>query len=191
MRIACLLLAAGGGTRFGGDKPLARVDGKPLIRHSLDVLAPVFGTDLFVVLGAARDRIEPLVARPARVVEHAGWRDGLGSSIARGMREIRSETAYHGVLIALADQVRLTGRDFNDLLAPFDGERIVAALYTGRPGVPAIFPRALFARLEQLDGDRGARKILRQPGAEIVTVALPLAEYDIDRPGDIDRQSGR
>ena len=61
MRVACLLLAAGGSTRFGGCKLIAPIDGKPLVRYSLEALNPVFGDDLYVVLGGYRDLIQPLV----------------------------------------------------------------------------------------------------------------------------------
>ena len=187
MRLACLLLAAGGGVRFGGPKQLAPVAGKALLRHGLDALTPLFGEDLYVVLGARWEKVEPLVAPPARVIVNPRWRDGLGSSISHGLRAVRARGEYRGLLIALADQVRLGQRDFAGLIERFDGERIVAARYAGAPGVPAIFPAALFDRLQRLDGDSGARAMLREMAEELVTVPLPQAEHDIDTPDDIGR----
>ena len=127
MRIAGLLLAAGGGTRFGGRKQLAAIDGRPLLRRSLETLAPVFGADLYAVLGAFRDEIRPLAADLARVIENAHWRQGLGSSIAVGVEAIRSRERYDGILIALADQVALQSDDYARLLQHFDGIRPAAA----------------------------------------------------------------
>ena len=191
MRLACLLLAAGRGSRFGGCKQLAPIAGKPMLVHSMDTLAPLFGQDLFTVLGAYRGEIEPVVGGMAHVITNLQWREGLGSSIAAGVRKIESLNRYDGVLIALADQVRLRQSDFSRLREGFDGERPVAAHYSNNAGVPAIFPRRLFGRLERLDGDRGARSILRRVEAELITVPMPMAAHDIDRRDDISETPAR
>lgn len=185
MRLAGLLLAAGGGSRFGGCKQLAPVEGKSLVRHALEALTPLFGGHLYVVLGAFRDEIRPRVEDLAQVIEHRRWADGLGSSIAAGATHIGRNGDYDGILLALADQVRLTTEVYAGLVERFDGDCIVAAHYAGGAGVPAIFPRDRFHLLERLDGDRGAKPILRQFSSELVTVAIPAAAYDIDTPADL------
>ena len=185
MRLACLLLAAGGGSRFGGRKQLAPIDGKPMLLHRLATLAPLFAGNLYTVLGAYRDEILPLVNDSTRVIEHARWRDGIGSSIAVGVDEITSGGRYDGILIALLDQVRLTKSDFKRLIDQFDGRRIAASWYSGAAGVPAIFPATLFDRLRRLEGDRGAKSILQQMMSEVIQVPMPKAAQDIDSPSDI------
>ena len=186
MRLACLLMAAGAGTRFGGCKQLAEVDGRPMIQHGLLALSPLFGDDLFTVLGAYREKIAPQVAALSQVVEHPGWQAGLGSSIAQGVRTLQRFADYQGVLIALADQPGLHSKDYQQLLDCFDGSLITAAEYGDRPGVPAVFPSAFFPLLERLDGDRGAQSILIDAGDRITTLALPAARSDIDRPEDLE-----
>ncbi len=188
MRLAALLLAAGAGRRFGACKQLAPLAGKPLLRHALENLATVFTDDLFVVLGAHADEIRPQVAYLAAIIEHDGWEAGLGTSIARGVDAVERADSYDGVLIALADQPALTSDDFGQLLAAFDGNRIVATDYGDRAGVPAVFPAACFARLRQLSGDRGAQAML-QAEADILRIALPAAALDVDRAEDLERLS--
>jgi len=185
MRIACLLLAAGSSSRFGGCKQLAPIDGKPLLVHSLERLAPLFDDSLFTVLGAAREQIRPHAARLSRVIEHRRWRDGIGSSIARGVAAIEAQLECDAILIALADQPRLGSDDYRRLVEHFDGERIVAAGYCGRAGVPAIFPAERFAMLKRLDGDRGARILLDELRDDIVSVPMPAAADDIDTLEDL------
>jgi len=187
MRIAGLLLAAGAGQRFGGRKQLALIEGKPLVRHALESLAPLFAEDLYIVLGAYREDIQPQVEDLARVISHADWRHGLGSTIARGVDEIEAHGSYAGIMVALADQPRLTTDDFLQLVERFDGNRIVAAHYAGAPGVPAIFPAAAFDDLRQLQGDRGAKSMLLDSNRQIDTVPLPAAATDIDIEADIGR----
>lgn len=185
MRVACLLLAAGASTRFGSCKQLALLDGKPLVLHALERLAPLFDENLFTVLGAAREEIRPHAARLSRVIEHPRWRDGIGSSIARGVAAIEARLDCNGILIALADQARLTSDDYRRLAEHFDGNRIVAAFYAGNAGVPAIFPADQFSRLRKLNGDRGARSLLKKMRDEIVTVPMPAAVDDIDTIEDL------
>jgi len=186
MRVACLLLAAGGSTRFGGCKLIAPIDGKPLIRHSLEALNPIFDDDLYVVLGGYRDLIQPLVEDRTQVIDNKYWRQGLGSSIAVGVAKIKAMEKYDGLLIALADQAGLAESDFSKLLEQFECDRIVAAYYANGPGVPAIFPESMFDRLGRLKGDRGAKSILHNLDTELVVVPLPEAELDIDTIADIE-----
>ncbi|MEA2445246.1 MAG: molybdenum cofactor cytidylyltransferase, partial [Thermoleophilales bacterium] len=50
--IAGIVLAAGAGTRFGGRKQLAELDGRPLLEHALEALESAPVADRIVVLGA-------------------------------------------------------------------------------------------------------------------------------------------
>lgn len=185
MRIACLLLAAGEGKRFGACKQLALFDGKPLTAHALEPLARVFAENLYVVLGAHADNVQPIIAGSAHVINNAGWRNGIGSSIAYGVAEIEKRGMWDGIMIALADQPLLTSTDYLKLARRFDDNRVVAARYVERPGAPAIFPRKLFADLKQLDGDSGAKAILTRMNAEIVTISMEAAATDIDSMNDL------
>jgi molybdenum cofactor cytidylyltransferase len=147
MRIAGLLLAAGAGRRFGGRKQLALIGDKPLVRCTLEALAAVLAEQPYIVLGAYRADIRPIVEDIAQVIDHSNWQKGLGSSIAYGVNTIEARQRYDGILISLADQFRLTSDDFNRLIERFDGDRIVAAHYAHSIGVPAIFPRLCSSNL--------------------------------------------
>ena len=185
MRLCCLILAAGAGSRLGGCKQLAPVNGMPLIKHTLATVASIFDQRPFVVLGAFQDEIRPVIEDVAIVIEHADWRDGLGSSIARGVNEIDAGTTCDGVLLLLGDQPRITSSDLRRLVSRFDGHKPVAAYYGNNPGVPAIFPASLFGELSRLRGDQGAKSILLQHRSELVTVPMPSAAEDIDNPADL------
>ena len=186
MRLACLLMAAGAGTRFGGCKQLAQINGRPMIEHALSTLSPIFGSDLFTVLGSRREKLEPLVAPLSHVIAHPHWQAGLGSSIARGVSELCQHADYQAVLIALADQPDLQSKDYRKLITGFDGSRIVAVDYDGSPGVPAIFPSRFFASLKRLRGDRGAKSLLINAGEEVARLCIPAARRDLDRREDVE-----
>ncbi len=185
MRLACLLLAAGAGTRFGATKQLVRIEGKPMVQRQLEALAPLFGRDLYAVVGADRDKVRPLVEDLAQAVENPDWQRGIGSSIARGVIAAAAVQHYDGIMIALADQVHLGTQDFRRLIDCYDGRRIAAASYAGTPGVPAIFPPALFPQLQRLDGDTGAKSILLDNSLDRVTLPLDAAARDVDIPADL------
>ena len=68
------------------------------------------------------------------------------------------------------------------------GKPIVASEYDGVLGVPALFDREAFEELLALEGDAGARVVIRQSDASrIATIAAPEAAFDVDTPADHDR----
>jgi molybdenum cofactor cytidylyltransferase len=63
---------------------------------------------------------------------------------------------------------------------------VAAAEYLGRVGAPAILPRRNWRELRTLEGDSGARALLRT-AAQITRVAMPEAHLDVDTPEDLRR----
>ena len=183
-----LLLAAGGSGRFGGPKALIDIDGRTLLERWIDALTAVCGRSVVVVLGAHRDRLEPVAsAAGASVVYNARWREGLSASVAAGVGVLPTDAT--GALLALCDQPDITEAHLARLVARWtsDPEAIVAARYAEAPGVPAIWPAALFSELAGLSGDRGAKPLFRRYADRVVAVALPEAAVDIDTPDDLAR----
>ena len=58
--IGAVVLAAGEGSRFGGPKQLAELDGRPLLEHVLGVVRAVPGLAPVVVVLGAHAGYEPL-----------------------------------------------------------------------------------------------------------------------------------
>jgi molybdenum cofactor cytidylyltransferase len=87
----------------------------------------------------------------------------------------------------LADQAAVTSDDLKRLAGSWRRrpQCIVAALYAGTTGVPAIFPRSSFTDLAALRGDRGAQSLLRRSADHLVRVPKPAAELDLDTPEDL------
>jgi CTP:molybdopterin cytidylyltransferase MocA len=91
-------------------------------------------------------------------------------------------------LVMLVDQPNVDAAALRRLLAAWRRRPALpaAALYAGRAGVPAIFPRRAWPALLALDGDAGARAVLRA-AADVSLVAMPEAELDVDTPRDLER----
>jgi molybdenum cofactor cytidylyltransferase len=179
--IEVLILAAGAASRYGSPKQLINHHGKSLLQHCIDKANEVCPGRVSVVLGANRELIEPLISE-AKVIRNNHWQQGLGASIAIGVENIDPQS--DGLLILLADQIALTIDDLNLLLDAFDGSNTVSSYYAGRRGVPAIFPRSLYAELRALSGDSGAKAVLQRSDIGLVEIDLPLAAMDIDTPED-------
>jgi CTP:molybdopterin cytidylyltransferase MocA len=148
----------------------------------------VVGDALHVVLGARSAQLAGLLeGLPGKAVINPQWQEGIGSSIRAGVASLPADCA--GVLMLLADQAAVTTEDLERLVSAWAEEpsRIVAASYGGRTGVPALFPRRCFPALGMLQGDTGARALLRQDPERVRAVPMPHAALDIDTPEDARR----
>ncbi|MEJ0008737.1 MAG: nucleotidyltransferase family protein [Steroidobacteraceae bacterium] len=144
------------------------------------------GAAVTVVLGARAADIAPLLRHTgASVVINREWAEGMGSSVRAGVA--RLPAAADAALLMLADQPAVSTDDLRRLVSSWRRQPhcMVAALYAGTVGVPAIFPREDFAALSALRGDTGARALLKRGGDRVVRVPLPSAALDIDTPEDL------
>ncbi len=183
-----LVLAAGASTRLGSPKQLARVRGRPALQIVVETATAVAGQSVTVVVGAHAAEIMPMLARKGvSTVVNRRWDEGLGASLRAGIAALPS--ACEAVLVLLGDQVALTPDDLRRLSAVWKGQEgvIAAAVYQGRPGVPAIFPRWCFEELSQIKGDQGAKHVLGRHASRLAQVPMSNAAVDLDTPEDLAR----
>jgi molybdenum cofactor cytidylyltransferase len=147
------VLAAGLGTRFGGNKLEATCAGKPLGRWAIEAVE------------AAGLGPGTIITGPEWVTFAGGWarevnpepEAGLGSSLALAARLARGKDA---LLILLADMPLVTP----DYLRELASQTAPAATRypEGHAGVPALLDRNLIAKAARLTGDRGAGPLLKE-----------------------------
>lgn len=182
---AALLLAAGASRRLGQPKQLVQIAGVPLIRHlALEALASE-PSELLVTLGAEADRCrDALCGLPLRCLVVPDWASGMGASLAAGA----GAAAPGGLLVLGVDQPALRADHLRQLLSRWrvDPGHPVASGYAGIAGVPAVFPAAWRASLASLNGDQGARRLLRDC-RECQVVDAPELAFDLDQPDDLVR----
>lgn len=184
--LAAIVLAAGASTRFGSAKQLVRVAGRPLLHSALAQAGEVAGTAVTVVLGARAAELAPLLRHSsASVLINRDWQEGMASSIRLAVS--RLPVGCSGVLLMVVDQAAVTADDLKRLVSAWRRQPgyIAAARYGTTTGVPAIFPRSMFADLQGLRGDIGARMLLQRNPDRVIRVPMPSAALDIDTPEDL------
>jgi len=185
-RLAAVILAAGGSRRLGQPKQLLRYRGTQLIVSTARLARQSVGGKVIVVLGDQQQRLRCLLHRHDQnlvIVNNSRWREGLATSLKAGLQQV--PPAASAVLILLVDQARITTSDVGRLVTCWQKRpgKPAAAYYLGRAGVPAVIPRRWFNDIRALDGNIGARQLLRSLGA-ISLVDVPTAEFDVDTPAD-------
>jgi len=192
MRVVGVLLAAGRGARFGGDKLLAPLsDGTPLgVRTARNLKAAL--PEVVAVVRPEDEALQRLLAAEGVRVEPCdrAW-EGMGASLAHAVAATREAGGW---VVALADMPMIAPATIRAVAAALEaGAPIAAPFFRGSRGHPVGFGAVHGARLATLSGDAGARDILRIERASIREVASddPGILADIDTPDELARLAGR
>lgn len=178
--IASIVLAAGEGRRFGGQKQLASLLGRPLLEHALENAAKPPVGSVLVVLGAHAEQIEAEVDfGAATVVRCTDWSSGPGASLRTGLAALRDDVA--AALIYLGDEPVVPLGAVDRLFEARRPDRqAVRALYGGRPGHPVLIERSLFLPLIAAAGEQRPRNLLHEAGVAGIECG------DLGEPREID-----
>lgn len=174
-----MILAAGASRRMGTPKQLAVLAGETLLDRAVRVAQAAGCSPVLVVLGAAAAEIQAGCRLDgAHIVLNPEWAEGMGSSLRLGIQQLGSDADY--AVVMTCDQPAVTAQHLRRLLqASEEGTCTTCSAYGGVRGVPACFPAASFAVLQNLVGDVGARSLLASAGV----VHLLDGELDVDTPG--------
>jgi len=182
MKLGCVLMASGFGKRFGGNKLLAIVKGKSLIRRTMEVLPPSLFERAAVVSQYEEILIQVIKAKYLPIPNPRAA-EGISASLRLGLAAMED---MDGVLFAVCDQPWLTKKRVQRLIRAFreHPDRIVALSYEGKRGNPVIFPSSLFPELNLLRGDDGGRTVISWNPGRLLTVEAASARElaDVDYP---------
>lgn len=181
-----LLLAAGRGRRFGGNKILARLaDGRAVGLAAAAALAAAVERVLVVVDGDGGETERAFAAAGYVTCRAPEAALGMGHSLARG---IGASTDSSGWLVALGDMPYVRPETIIALAAALRaGAPIVVPSHAGRDGHPVGFAAALADELGALRGDRGARAVIERDPARVERLVVTDAGIlrDVDTPADL------
>jgi len=174
-KVAAIVLAAGYSSRMGDQhKVLAPVGGVAMIRRVVEAGLKSEVFSLTVVTGAGAEAVvSELQDCNVSIVENSDYREGIASSLKRGLSSLPAD--LDGVMILLADMPFITAAHINELLAEFNPatERdIVAPIRAGRLGNPVIWSARYIEAMKKLTGDRGAKPLLDEFAANVWEVPM-------------------
>ncbi|MDO9441285.1 MAG: nucleotidyltransferase family protein [Beijerinckiaceae bacterium] len=191
--IAAIILAAGQASRFraaaGEDGPetklIALHDGKPLVRHVAEAAAAAGLSPIVAVTGHAGAAVaRALDGLGLSLVDNPLYATGMASSLKAGLMHV--PPSARGVVVLLGDMPLVRAGLIRELCAAFAAEPAadaVAPVHDGQRGNPVLLSARLFPALGRLEGDAGARQVLRGAAHVVeVPVSDAAARIDIDTP---------
>jgi bifunctional UDP-N-acetylglucosamine pyrophosphorylase/glucosamine-1-phosphate N-acetyltransferase len=141
---AAVILAAGKGTRMKSarHKVLHEIAGKPMLAHLIDELARLAPTETVVVLGDAREQVEPLVAALGGKV--AVQEDQLGTGHAALMAKQDLSNFEGDVLVCFGDVPMVRAETVAAMLDRLNASDAPATVVLGfRPDDPLAYGRII------------------------------------------------
>ena len=196
--IAGIILAAGSSSRLGRPKQLLTLAGEPLIRHTvLHALESVLDRVLVVIDDDSGAIVKALEGLPVQLVPNSRAVEGQSTSVVAGIRALMDAEAegpdqVEAVVMLLGDQPTIDPAVIDAVIQHWreSNAPIVAACYLDLMGSPVLFASTLFPDLLQIQGDTGARNILRakRQSGEIASVLVDrYAPPDVDTEEDYRR----
>jgi molybdenum cofactor cytidylyltransferase len=189
--VGAVILAAGSSSRMGTPKQLLMFRGQTLVRRAARAALGAGCAPVVVVTGAHAEQTgNELRGLGVRQVLNNLWETGMASSIRAGVRAVtESDARTAAVVLMLCDQPYVTTDVIAALIAAHRATAapVVASQYGGSFGVPALFGRGLFAELARLEGEAGAKRVIKRHAAEAHFVPFPEGETDVDTPDDFAR----
>ena len=195
-RIAAVILAAGQSSRYraadpqASSKVVARLDGKPLVRHVAEAALAAGLDPVLVVTGFAEaDTRDALAGLDVAFAHNAAYASGLSSSLKAGVAALPADV--DGAAILLADMPKVTASLLRALAGAFTANADASAAlptFRGQRGNPVFIRARLFGEVAKLQGDVGARPLL-QGRTDVVETPIDDAgvAFDVDTPDALDR----
>jgi len=172
MKVAGLVLAAGGGSRLGRPKAEVVVGGRRLVDLAIESCVQAGLSPVVVVLGAAWVIPMPLLDSSGDpdqdvpeiwLVENSDWATGMASSLRVGLAALETDAGIEAVVVTLVDTLSVGDEHLTRISSLLrDGATAVVATYKGEARTPVGLAREVWADVARtVVGDEGARGWLR------------------------------
>ena len=185
--VAIAVLAAGRGSRLGGDvaKPLVELRGRPLASWALDAATTSGLRPVVLVVGHRGNAVARVVPEGVVVVRSRRWRRGIARSLRAALEALEPWAQVGAVAVGLADQPLVGPDAYRRLAGAYrGGASLAVATYQGQRRNPVLLGRTMWAAARQLDGDEGAR-VLMDDGAVEVDCTDTGSAADVDTLDDL------
>lgn len=186
-KTALLVLAAGASKRMGSPKQLLPFKDQILLTVVVQQALKAKPNDTFVVLGANYNSVnEHLKDFPCTILYHQDWDDGIGSSIAFGISNLKNLQKYDQVVLLLADQPTIVAKDIQDLIDYhiLHVNKITVTECKNYIGVPTVFDATFFDEMSKMSGDVGAKLIVKNHIDQVSKFLIDREIWDVDTQED-------
>jgi CTP:molybdopterin cytidylyltransferase MocA len=146
----------------------------------LSPVVVVVGREADAVLAAAGVGDHEVVAR------NLLWGTGIASSLVAALRALGDRIEIHAVVVGLGDQPAVGADAYRRLARAYDaGARLAVATYAGVRGNPVLLARDHWDEALGLEGDEGARVLMRRHPVVEVPCDGTGEPTDVDTPHDL------
>lgn len=185
-RIAGVLLAAGAGVRFGGDKLAAEWRGQTLLQGACTAMLDAGLEPVLAVIQPGVERPLPTGVTP---VCNDVWHTGMASSVRAGLAALRDNPDVRAAVIAPADQPWCGAPVYRRVVDAYlgSGHEVVVAGFDGAMRNPVLLARTQWDLAERIGGDVGLSAVVRSLPPLTVECADVGSITDIDSPVDLER----
>jgi molybdenum cofactor cytidylyltransferase len=185
MKLASVLLAAGGGSRFRATESTHKLlalgpDGRAVVEHSFAAMAADTTDELIVVTGA----VELPELPGAHLPHNARWANGQSTSLWEAI-DLADALECDAIVVGLGDQPGITAADWAAVrVAMHAGAQIAVATYGGKRRNPVGLARSVWPLLP-INTDEGARSVMQRHPELVIEVPCTGNSEDIDSVEDL------
>ena len=168
---SAILLTAGQSKRMDGENKLAKkIQGIPLIKHSVKNILASSIDELIIVLGHQKEIIEKLIDKNEKIkfVFNKDYKSGMASSIKTGLNHLSEKT--DAFFICLGDMPMVNKNIYNLLIKSKNNKKIIVPAYKSEQGNPVLFSKSMKKEVMTIEGDVGAKKILELNKDKILNI---------------------
>lgn len=168
MKIHVILLAAGNSRRFGSNKLLSLVEGKPMYSHlteKIEKIAESLPIGEKVLVTQYEEIFESMKKARWTVVRNDAPEEGVSWSIRLGIQSILGKIRKgDAVSFFVCDQPFLKMETIVSFLSGYaaSGKGIGCLTYKEQWGNPVVFSEVYLKELLSLSGDVGGKKVMKQ-----------------------------
>lgn len=191
MRVAAVILAAGGSARFRQPKQFALFQGETFIKRIVAAASQAGCVPVVVVTGEDSAQIKSeLTQFTVTIAMNPDWQSGLASSIVVGIRHAMNlAPGIDAAVLLTCDQPFVNAAVLTQLtqLRLTTGKPIIASAYAGTLGIPALFDRSCFSDLLRLKEDSGAKGIILARPHDVMSFDFSAGQIDVDTAADYEK----
>ena len=182
--VAAVVLAAGGGRRYGMPKALVVHEGSLLVERAVRTAREVCDPVL-VVLGASAVEVwQRADLDGATVLANRDWESGMGSSLRTGLDGLGGWPGrIDAALVTLVDMPGMTAAALRRVAGAAAPDALAVATYDGVRAHPVLLGRDHWAGIAATaTGDEGARRYLAEHAVTEVDCTGLADPADLDVP---------